>query len=83
MGNQKTQELSEIKRNLIMAKHRYTIRVKKVVIYDEKDIEVIASSELDAFRKARKEAEYRNWVDVDEVHYQTQYISQSCNPVEE
>jgi hypothetical protein len=66
-----------------MAKHRYTIRVKKVIIYDEKNIEVIASSELDAFRKARKEAEYRNWVDVDEVHYQTEYISQSCNPVEE
>ena len=66
-----------------MAKHRYTIRLKKVVIYDEKDIKVIASNELDAFRKARKEAEYRNWVDVDEVHYETKYISQSCNPVEE
>ena len=66
-----------------MAKYRYTIRVKKVVIYDEKDIEVIASNELDAFRKARKEAEYRNWVDVDEVHYETKYISQSCKPVEE
>lgn len=66
-----------------MAKHRYTIRVKKVVVYDEKDIEVIASSELDAFRKARNEAEYRNWVDVDEVHYETKYISQSCKPVEE
>lgn len=66
-----------------MAKHRYTIRVKKVVIYDEKDIEVIASNELDAFRKARNEAEYRNWVDVDEVHYETKYISQSCKPVEE
>jgi hypothetical protein len=66
-----------------MAKHRYTIRVKKVVIYDEKDIEVIASSELDAFIKARKEAEYCNWVDVDEVHYETKYISQSCNPMEE
>lgn len=66
-----------------MAKHRYTIRVKKVVIYDEKDIEVIASNELDAFRKARTEAEYRNWVDVDEVHYETKYISQSCKPVEE
>lgn len=66
-----------------MEKHRYTIRVKKVVIYDEKDIEVIATNELDAFRKARKEAEYRNWVDVDEVHYKTEYISQSCNPVEE
>lgn len=66
-----------------MAKYRYTIRVKKVVIYDEKDIEVIASSDFDAFRKARREAEYRNWVDVDEVHYETKYISQSCNPVEE
>lgn len=66
-----------------MAKHRYTIRVKKVVIYDEKDIQVIASNDLEAFRLARKEAEYRNWVDVDEVHYETKYISQSCNPVEE
>ena len=66
-----------------MAKHRYTIRLKKVVIYDEKDIKVIASNELDAFRKARKEAEYRNWVDVDEVHYETKCISRSCNPVEE
>lgn len=66
-----------------MEKHRYTIRVKKVVIYDDKDIEVIATNELDAYKKARKEAEYHNWVDVDEVHYQTQYISQSRNPVEE
>lgn len=66
-----------------MDKRRFTIRVKKVVIYDEKDIDVIASNEFEAKRLAKKEAEYRNWVDVDDVKYETQYISQSCKPVEE
>ena len=65
-----------------MEKHRYTIRVKKVVIYDEKDIEVVATNEVEAAKLAKREAEYRNWVDVDDVKYETQYISQSCNPVE-
>ena len=65
-----------------MEKHRYTIRVKKVVIYDEKDIEVVATNEVEAAKLAKKEAEYRNWVAVDDVKYKTQYISQSCNPVE-
>ena len=66
-----------------MKKRCYTIRVKKVVIYDEKDIDVIATNEVEAAKLAKKEAEYRNWVDVDDVKYDTQYISQSCNPVEE
>ena len=66
-----------------MEKHRYTIRVKKVVIYDEKDIEVVATNEVEAAKLAKREAEYRNWVVVDDVKYKTKYISQSCNPVEE
>ncbi len=65
-----------------MEKHRYTIRVKKVVIYYEKDIDVVATNEVEAAKLAKREAEYRNWVDVDDVKYETQYISQSCNPVE-
>ena len=65
-----------------MAKYRYTMRVKKVVVYDEKTIEVVAANETEAKKLAKKEAEYRNWVAVDDVKYKTQYISQSCNPVE-
>jgi hypothetical protein len=83
VGNQKTQELSEIKRNLIMAKHRYTIRVKKVVIYDEKTIQVVAENEVEAKRLAKKEAEYKNWVDVDTVNYKADVYSYTCKPVEE
>lgn len=66
-----------------MDKRRFTIRVKKVVIYDEKDIVVVATNEFEAKRLAKKEAEHRNWVDVDNVKYEAQYISQSVKPVEE
>ena len=66
-----------------MAKYCYTIRVKKVVIYEEKPIVVVAANETEAKKKAKKEAEYCNWVDVDKVKYSSEVYSYSCNPVEE
>ena len=66
-----------------MAKYRYTMIVKKVVVYDEKTIEVVAANETEAKKKAKKEAEYRNWVDIDNVKYSSEVYSYSCNPVEE
>lgn len=65
-----------------MEKHRYTIRVKKVVVYDEITIQVNAANEVEAKKLAKKEAEYKNWVDVDTVNYKAEVISYSCNPVE-
>ena len=69
--------------NQIMAKYRYTMIVKKVVVYDEKTIEVVAANKKEAKKLAKKEAEYRNWVDVDRVDYYPEVFSYSCNPVEE
>lgn len=66
-----------------MAKYRYTMRVKRVVYYDEKTIQVVAANEAEAKRLARREAEYRNWVAVDNVKYNTEVISYTCKPVEE
>ncbi len=66
-----------------MAKYRYTMIVKKVVVYEEKTIEVVAANETEAKKKAKKEAEYRNWVDVDRVDYYPEVYSYSCKPVEE
>lgn len=66
-----------------MAKYRYTMKVKKVVVYDEKTIEVVAANETEAKRLAKKEAEYKNWVDVDAVNYKAEVYSYTCKPVEE
>lgn len=66
-----------------MAKYRYTMIVKKVVVYDEKTIEVVAANETEAKKLAKKEAEHCNWVDVDNVKYSSEVYSYSCNPVEE
>ena len=66
-----------------MAKYRYTMIVKKVVVYEEKPIVVVAANEKEAKKLAKKEAEYRNWVDVDKVKYSSEVYSYSCNPVEE
>ena len=66
-----------------MAKYRYTMRVKKVVVYDEKTIEVVAANETEAKKLAKKEAEYKNWVDVDAVNYKAEVYSYTCKPVEE
>ena len=66
-----------------MAKYRYTMRIKKVVVYDEITIQVNAANEVEAKKLAKEEAEYKNWVDVDTVNYKAEVISYSCKPVEE
>ena len=66
-----------------MAKYRYTMTVKKVVVYEEKTIEVVAADEKEAKKLAKKEAEYLNWVDVDRADYYPEVYSYSCNPVSE
>ena len=66
-----------------MAKYLYTMRVKKVVVYDEITIQVKAANEVEAKKLVKKEAEYKNWVDVDAVNYKAEVISYSCKPVEE
>jgi len=66
-----------------MAKHRYTMRVKKVVVYDEITIQVNAANEVEVKKLAKKEAEYKNWVDVDTVNYKAEVYSYTCKPVEE
>lgn len=66
-----------------MAKYRYTMRVKKVVVYDEITIQVNAENESAAKRLAKEEAEYKNWVNVDDVKYKVEVYSYSCKPVEE
>lgn len=66
-----------------MAKYRYTMIVKKVVVYEEKTIEVVAANDKQAKKLAKEEAEYRNWVSVDDVKYKAEVFSYSCNPVEE
>ena len=66
-----------------MAKYRYTMIVKKVVVYDEKVIEVVAANETEAKKLAKKEAARQNWVDVDREDYYPEVNSYTCNPVEE
>lgn len=66
-----------------MAKYLYTMRVKKVVVYDEITIQVKAANEFEAKKLAKKEAEYKNWVDVDSTKYTAEVYSYSCKPVEE
>ena len=67
----------------IMAKYRYTMIVKKVVVYEEETIVVVAANETEAKRLAKKEAESCNWKNVDRVDYYPEVYSHSCNPVEE
>lgn len=57
--------------------------VKKVVVYEEKTIEVVAADEKEAKKLAKKEAEYLNLVDVDRADYYPEVYSYSCNPVSE
>lgn len=66
-----------------MAKYRYTMRVKKTVVYDEMTIQVNAENEVEAQRLAKIEAQYRNWVDVKSVRLHARVLSYSCKPVEE
>jgi hypothetical protein len=66
-----------------MAKYRYTMLVKKVVIYDEMTIQVNAENEVEAKKLAKEEAEYKNWVNVDDVKYKAEVYSYTCKPVEE
>ena len=66
-----------------MAKYRYTIRVKKMVVYDEMTIQVNAENEAEAKRLAKEEAKHKNWVDVDAVKYKADVYSYTCKPVEE
>lgn len=66
-----------------MTKHRYTMIVKKVVYYDEITVVVNAENEVEAKKLAKKEAQYRNFVDVDKVKYDIKTFSYTCNPVEE
>ena len=69
--------------NKTMAKYLYTMRVKKVVVYDEITIQVKAANEVEAKKLAKEEAEYKNWVDVDNVKYKAEVFSYSSKPVEE
>lgn len=66
-----------------MAKYRYTMIVKKVVVYDEKTIQVNAENEVEAMKLAKEEAEYKNWVDVDNVKYKAKVYCYTSKPVEE
>jgi hypothetical protein len=66
-----------------MAKYRYTMIVKKVVVYEEETIEVVAANEAEAKKLAKKEAEHCNWVDIDREDYYPEVYSYSCKPVEE
>ena len=66
-----------------MAKYKYTMVVKKVVVYEEKTIVVVATDEKEAKKLAKEEAERRNWVDVDRADYYPEVYSHSCNPVSE
>ena len=66
-----------------MKKYLYTMRVKKVVVYDEITIQVKAANEVEAKRLAKTEAECKNWVDVDNVKYKVELYSYTCKPVEE
>lgn len=68
-----------------MAKYLYTMRVKKVVVYDEITIQVKAANEVEAKKLAKKEAEKMTFTvdDIDKVKYNADVFSYSCNPVEE
>jgi hypothetical protein len=66
-----------------MAKYLYSMRVKKIVHYEEITVRVKAENEAVAKKLAKEEAQYRNIIDVDKVKYKVDVVSYSCKPVEE
>lgn len=66
-----------------MAKYLYSMRVKKIVHYEEIIVRVKAENEAVAKKLAKEEAQYRNIIDVDKVKYKVDVVSYSCKPVEE
>lgn len=66
-----------------MAKYLYSMRVKKIVHYEEIIVHVKAENEAVAKKLAKEEAQYRNIIDVDKVKYKVDVVSYSCKPVEE
>ena len=66
-----------------MAKYRYTMRVKKVVYYDEITVYVNAENEFIAKDLAKEKAKTETFEDVSTIKYNTEVISYTCKPVEE
>lgn len=66
-----------------MAKYLYTLRVKKIVYYEEETIQVKAENEVIAKDLATKKAYEIDFEDVDKVKYMPVVVSYTCNPVEE
>lgn len=66
-----------------MSKYLYSMRVKKIVHYEEIIVRVKAENEAVAKKLAKQEAQYRNIIDVDKVKYKVDVVSYSCKPVEE
>ncbi len=66
-----------------MAKYLYSMRVKKIVHYEEIIVRVKAENEAVAKKLAEEEAQYRNITDVDKVKYKVGVVSYSSKPVEE
>lgn len=66
-----------------MAKYLYSMRVKKIVHYEEIIVCVKAENEAVAKKLAKQEAQYRNIIYVDKVKYKIGVVSYSCKPVEE
>lgn len=66
-----------------MAKYLYSMRVKKIVHYEEIIVRVKAENEAVAKKLAKEEAQYRNIADVDKVKYKVGVVSYSSKPVEE
>lgn len=66
-----------------MSKYLYSMRVKKIVHYEEIIVRVKAENEAVAKKLAKEEAQYRNITDVDKVKYKVDVVSYSCKPVEE
>lgn len=69
--------------NRIMAKYRYTMKVKKVVYYDEIEVEVVAENEFVAKDLAKEKAKTETFDDVSTIKYNTEVVSYTCKPVEE
>lgn len=66
-----------------MSKYLYSMRVKKIVHYEEIIVRVKAENEAVAKKLAKQEAQYRNIIDVDKVKYRVSVFSYSSKPVEE
>jgi hypothetical protein len=70
-----------------MAKYKYTMKVKKVVIYDEIEVTVVAEDEARAKWLAENQAERENYfancgVESTSI-YHAEVYSYSANPVED